>query len=155
MFGPPEDASLYPIFVYGTLRRGGKNHGLLRHRTLHEQPAFVERMRLFSLGAFPMMIHGDGVVHGQLVTLQPFLYQEILADLDRLEGYRPDDHDKSLYRRELLPAYVDNQHEPMMAWAYVGQAALINPRHPRIESGDWLEYRQLILQKTRFGRFCD
>ncbi len=155
MFGRPEDNHLYPIFVYGTLRRGGNKHDLLRHRTLHEQPALAEGMALFSLGAFPMMIPSDGVVYGELITLQPFLHREIMADLDRLEGYSPQNRDASLYQRDLIMVHSVDRAVIQMAWAYVGQQGLLKSTDLRIEGGDWLQHRQQLLQKTRFGRFYE
>lgn len=147
--------AFYPIFVYGTLRRGGKNYGLLRHRTLTEQPAYVDGMDLYSLGPYPMMIHGTGVVFGELLYIPPFLYDEVLNDLDRLEGYQPEQHAESLYRRILIEVMTVAFSEPVSAWAYIGDSLMIEPNDPYIESGDWLEYRRVILQNTRFGRFYE
>ncbi len=57
------------MFVYGTLRRGGSSHDRVRYRLLNIQLAFVENMCLFSLGPYPVMLHGDGRVYGDIIKL--------------------------------------------------------------------------------------
>ena len=61
----------------------------------------------------------------------------MLAALDEIEGYRPDDHDRSLYVRSLAAvALPDGTSES--AWAYFYNAPL--GRATRIPSGDYLEH---------------
>jgi gamma-glutamylaminecyclotransferase len=74
-----------PVFVYGTLKRGGSNHLFLtRQKFLGEvrtAPGFV----LYSLGDYPGMVRapGDTVgVTGELWSVD----DACLAELDRLEG---------------------------------------------------------------------
>src|SRR5437762_2284312 len=78
-----------PLFVYGTLRHGQENYALLRGNTVAELPAIIERMALYSLRAYPMIVEGESVVHGELMTLHPRVYSRLLTDLDQLEGFRP------------------------------------------------------------------
>jgi gamma-glutamylcyclotransferase (GGCT)/AIG2-like uncharacterized protein YtfP len=61
----------------------------------------------------------------------------VLAALDDLEGYRPDDPDRSLYTRQHADVRLpDLTHAP--AWVYFYNAPL--GRAPRIQSGDYLEH---------------
>lgn len=153
MCGENKHTAQYPVFVYGTLRRGEHNHDLLRERTLTIQPAKAEHMQLFSLGAFPMMVQGEGVVIGELIELQPFLYAEILQKLDRLEGYRPDSNECGLYQRKLLPVYDQHHGRLVSAWSYVGDMLYLDETCPLIHDGDWVQYRLSLIRDTRFGRF--
>ena len=76
------------VFVYGTLKRGERNHGLVApylHRVL---PGFVEGFRLYHLPrgphrpyAYPGMVPGEGRVFGEVLFLRP----EALSLLDALE----------------------------------------------------------------------
>lgn len=153
MFGNPSTNGQYPVFVYGTLRQGQQNYDLLRNRTVTELHAHITDMQLYSVGAFPMMVHGNGLVHGDLLELQPFLYDHLLRKLDHNEGYVPNHHDRSLYRRQLVVVHVNATNSTRMAWAYLGQANQIDRGCTHIESGDWVQYRWQQMQKTRFGRY--
>ena len=71
------------VFVYGTLRRGGENHGLLEHvrcvSVTRTQPAFT----LYDLGAYPAMVAGGvTAVEGETYEVDA----ATLARLDQLEG---------------------------------------------------------------------
>lgn len=72
------------VFVYGTLMRGRKAHGLLEaHGARFLGEAGLDGYALYDLGAFPGIVPEDGaVVRGEayLLSLQG------LADADRYEG---------------------------------------------------------------------
>jgi gamma-glutamylcyclotransferase (GGCT)/AIG2-like uncharacterized protein YtfP len=130
-----------PLFVYGTLRHGQENYSLLRGNTVAETPAVIERMALYSLRAYPMIVEGDSVVCGELMTLHPRIYTRLLADLDQLEGYEPG-IDRTEGRTELA------------AWVYVGDARILAQEpHILVAHGDWRRYRHELIQGTRFGGF--
>lgn len=76
------------VFVYGTLKRGQRNHPLVvpyLHRVL---PGSVAGFRLYHLGAgerrpyaYPAMVPGEGRVYGEVLFLSP----QALPLLDALE----------------------------------------------------------------------
>lgn len=71
------------LFVYGTLKRGQRNHGLLRVARFLGEAVTVPLYTLLDLGPFPGMIPGGTTaVHGELYEVEP----ELLARLDRHEG---------------------------------------------------------------------
>jgi|GEM_PF-2250105 len=93
------------VFVYGTLKRGGKFSSLLADAECLGELCTPRRYRLFDLGPWPVaMPPGAGqrkgtALHGEVVRVD----RRILARLDRLEG--------SAYRRERLstpwgPAWI-------------------------------------------------
>ncbi|MER5580635.1 gamma-glutamylcyclotransferase family protein [Streptomyces asoensis] len=100
-----------PFFVYGTLRPGEVNHGLLlRGRTLREEPARLTGAVLYRGPGYPYAVEEPGgTVTGEIVTPLPRAYARLLAELDRLEEYAPGDPD-NLYERverevEVTPAH--------------------------------------------------
>lgn len=153
MFGLTNTNGQYPIFVYGTLRFGEQNYDVLRGRTTTELHAHTTDMELYAVGAFPMMVAGEGVVHGDFMQLHSFLYRQVLEELDRIEGYNPSKREESVYRRELVTITINATNQPRLAWAYVGQAYQIDNGCTHIQSGDWVKYRFKSMQKTRFGRY--
>ncbi|MEU4683276.1 gamma-glutamylcyclotransferase family protein [Streptomyces xinghaiensis] len=90
--GEPGDRSArLPVFVYGTLRPGGRHHTRLLHgRTDHEEPARLPGAVLYEGPGFPYAVEEPGrEVHGHLITPRAAHYGELLAGLDALEGYTP------------------------------------------------------------------
>ena len=136
MADPPTDF----VAVYGTLRRGERNHGRLARATfigtaivsgaLYDVPTAPGRT--YPYPAF--RLEPDGHV---VVELYRLLDDDLLADLDVLEGYDPADDPGSQYARRA----VDVPKGPVeRAWIYVHQG----PRTElgeRIPDGDWARYR--------------
>ena len=81
----------YSVFVYGTLRpRQGNYRRLLACRTVRESPATAKGLALYGTG-FPYAVPQPRArIVGDLITIEPALYREVLAELDALEGYHPD-----------------------------------------------------------------
>src|SRR5664279_6424112 len=103
MYRQPEGSAMtrqHSIFVYGTLRPGQVNYRrLLANRTVRELPATAKGLALYGLG-FPYAVPEPGArVVGDLITIKPALYSEVLADLDQLEGYRSSQPASSHYIR--------------------------------------------------------
>lgn len=90
-----------PLFVYGTLRPGEKNHRrYLQGRIVRSCPAVVRGRLFFVLdGGYPYLQPGDSTVKGDLVFLQPASRQATMAEIDRLEEYDPGNERGSVYLR--------------------------------------------------------
>jgi gamma-glutamylaminecyclotransferase len=72
------------VFVYGTLKRGGSNHGLLRGQRLLASARTRGGFRLFDLGGYPGLVEapaGGRAVEGELWAVDA----RCLERLDRLE----------------------------------------------------------------------
>ena len=94
------------------------------------------RAALFDLGLYPAAIPApDGHVWGEVYEVADS--ETVLAALDEIEGYRPDDPDRSLYIRQQTGVLLPDS-TLATAWAYFYNAPL--GRAPRIASGDYLEY---------------
>lgn len=134
-----------PLFVYGTLRRGQHNYArLLAGYTVSELPATITGMRLYSVGAFPVMTEGDPahMVYGEWMIVHPLFYHRVLEQLDHLEGYNPAAEaaglQPGLYRREKRRVQLEGGGEAL-AWLYIGNPAeLARLPHAEIPSGDWV-----------------
>jgi len=104
-----------PLFVFGTLRRGECNHGLLEGRYEQVLPAVLHDYRL----AEPLMIEPvpGGVVRGELYFIHTPVYEVTLADCDALEEIPFGELVGDEYeRRSVIVLTNDGRHE---AWAYV------------------------------------
>lgn len=130
-----------PVFVYGTLRPCEGNHGwALAGKTVAEVPATVAGLALYDGPGFPYAIstgNPEDQVHGDLITIRDDLYDEVLARLDGLEGYRPGG--RGLYDRIAVTAVSGT--DAVQAWTYVvppRRLPTVLARHARIRSGDWL-----------------
>jgi gamma-glutamylcyclotransferase (GGCT)/AIG2-like uncharacterized protein YtfP len=111
------------VFVYGTLMRGGRYHGLLARARHLGAARTTSGYRLYDLGPYPAMIReGDGVVTGELYEVDA----ATLVELDRLEGH-PD-----LYLRQTVE--LDGG-EVVTTYLFVDATEL--RRSPVILSGNW------------------
>jgi gamma-glutamylcyclotransferase (GGCT)/AIG2-like uncharacterized protein YtfP len=82
-----------PVFVYGTLKRGGSNHVFLRGQKFLGPVRTAPGYTLYSLGDYPGMVRAPGDTAG--VTGELWSVDDAcLAELDRLEGL-----DEGLYER--------------------------------------------------------
>jgi gamma-glutamylcyclotransferase (GGCT)/AIG2-like uncharacterized protein YtfP len=129
------------LFVYGSLRAGGRGHGWVqRTAPVGLTPARAQG-RLFHLPAagFPAMVPGPGAwVLGEFIGYEDeAALASALQDLDQVE-----DVEGGLFQRQLLPVWLDSGH-CYQAWAYVFPA----DRLPQLEregvellGGDWAAY---------------
>ena len=139
---PPARCTLRPpvadfVFFYGTLMAGfdrRRRAGIDSKLTYRGRGSI--RAALFDLGIYPAAVPApEGVVWGEVYEMsEP---EAVLVALDDIEGYRPDDPDKSLYSRARADVTLpDGSVE--QAWVYFYNAPL--GRAPRIPSGDYLEH---------------
>ena len=77
----------------------------------------------------------QGVVWGEVYETQDTA--SVLAALDEIEGYRPNEPERSLYTRILTEVTLEDG-RAAQAWAYFYNAPL--GRAQRIASGDYLEH---------------
>lgn len=125
------------VFFYGTLMAGfdrRRRAGIDSKLTYRGRGAI--RAALFDLGIYPAAVPApEGHVWGEVYEIAD--EETVLEALDDIEGFRPDDPDKSLYARAkadvIMPGGTVEQ-----AWVYFYNAPL--GRAPRIASGDYLEH---------------
>ena len=76
-----------PFFVYGTLKKGGRNECVWPDRNAFVQPARLANACLYDFGPYPCLVEGDDIVEGELWTVESSLYEATLRVLDELEGF--------------------------------------------------------------------
>jgi gamma-glutamylcyclotransferase (GGCT)/AIG2-like uncharacterized protein YtfP len=124
-------------FFYGTLMTGFDRR---RRVGIESKLTYVGRgsihAALFDLGIYPAAIPADdGRVWGEVYEMVDA--RAVLAALDELEGYSPDDPDRSLYTRARVPCSLEDGRS-VEAWVYFYNAPL--GQAPQIASGDYLEH---------------
>lgn len=134
-----------PFFVYGTLKPGESNYArYLVGQTIAEVSAWLDQGTLFTEGPYPFLVlesdlaRPEEQVFGTLITLRPSVYELVLQDLDRLEGYVVGGT-QNLYERIIMD--ILTEHGPYRAWVYVVGAQMLaqiragNLR--KIPGGNW------------------
>jgi gamma-glutamylcyclotransferase (GGCT)/AIG2-like uncharacterized protein YtfP len=121
------------VFVYGLLKSGCELHHHCAQGTFIGEATV--RGGLYSLGEYPAMIEGDGIVHGEL-----YRFEDIAVTLevfDEIEDYDPQNPESSLYVRTVKPATLDKDKTSVQAWIYVYNRDVkgLTP----IKSGNWPE----------------
>lgn len=126
------------VFFYGTLMTPFNRPGRQR---VESKLAFAGRGRiraaLFDLGIYPAAVPAgdDSTVAGEVYELlDP---ATVLGALDEIEGFRPNEPERSLYLRVVTDVTMDSG-PTRQAWAYFYNAPL--GRAERIPSGDYLEH---------------
>ena len=153
-----------PFFFYGTLRPGERNYEqLLKGRTRREENGWwLEGAELYlhavssylhlkpgvttyqPSGSYPYMTEGKGRVAGHLVELKPELYDTLLTELDWLEGYSEGAPDEESEYLRVVREVVHENGTRCQTWVYLGAPHAFAREAPylsRIESGDWLAWR--------------
>lgn len=125
------------IFFYGTLRTGFDRTARAGVDTFLK---FTGRAwikgKLFDLGIYPAAVPAtDSRVWGEVFEMVDA--PAVLGALDRIEGYRPAEPERSLYTRVQVAATLDDG-RTQDAWVYFYNAPL--GRAPRIASGDYIEH---------------
>jgi gamma-glutamylcyclotransferase (GGCT)/AIG2-like uncharacterized protein YtfP len=114
----PQERQL--VFVYGTLKRGERNHHWLEGASWQGE-AELSGVLLHDLGPFPMAVIGEGTAIGEVYAVE----EQGLARLDELEGF------PRLYDRQMLSLNDGRQ-----AWVYLGRPRQV--RHaPLVVGGSW------------------
>jgi gamma-glutamylcyclotransferase (GGCT)/AIG2-like uncharacterized protein YtfP len=125
------------VFFYGTLMAGFDRR---RRAGIDNKLTYLARgsitATLFDLGIYPAAVPArQGRVWGEVYEMTDS--QTVLTALDRIEGYSPEDPDRSLYTRDEAEAILpDGTAVPV--WVYFYNAPL--GQAPRIQSGDYIEH---------------
>lgn len=110
-----QSAVKYPLFAFGTLRRGHENHHYLTDRY---QQAIRARLHGYArLHGLMIAPQADGFVDGELFFLNPEDYNSTLAGCDELEEIPIGKLVGHEYQRKLVT--VETSEGPIKAWAYV------------------------------------
>ena len=120
----------YLVFIYGTLRKGGRAHHLMK-KALFKAHGSVSG-RLVHVDEYPGLIFcEDQQVHGELYEVG----DSLLRELDRYEGcFESPAH----YVREKVVVLLENG-ESINAEVY--RFNLLEPHHERIIGGDWIKWK--------------
>lgn len=103
----------HAVFVYGTLKKGFRNHKRLKRKRLIGVPGTALGLQLRESGgqSYPFAVLGEGVVHGEVYRVD----EKTLEELDVLEGH-PD-----WFHREPIEVLLATG-ETVIAWVYLNEA---------------------------------
>jgi gamma-glutamylcyclotransferase (GGCT)/AIG2-like uncharacterized protein YtfP len=111
----------YPVLTYGTLRPGHHNYMLLDGYTTYEADVQVQGFDMYVFPGFPYVLDGKGTIKGTLSFIDPEFYNEVMADLDYLEGFSAEGNPWNHYDRTLVD--VEFAGTTIKAWMYVARQA--------------------------------
>jgi gamma-glutamylcyclotransferase (GGCT)/AIG2-like uncharacterized protein YtfP len=128
------------VFFYGTLMAGFDRR---RRAGMDDRLTYIGRGSihgsLFDLGLYPAAVPAtEGRVWGEVYEVLDSA--TVLPALDEIEGYRPEDPDRSLYVRSPATVTLPDGSE-RTAWVYFYNAPL--GQAERIVSGDYLEHMKV------------
>lgn len=123
-----------PVFVYGTLKRGGRLHGNMEGFNFLGEANISGR--LLNCGSFPGFVEseGDECVRGEIFQIQPEAGTALQIEaLDRIEGFSGFGARRNLYERRIVLT-TDGSGNDIPCWAYrwMGKDGL-----PEVTGGVW------------------
>lgn len=116
------------LFVYGTLRQGFGNHGLIRHCQKIADATIPATLHVS--GWLPMITHPVEPNHRVMGEIYELIDQETVRRVDRLEGH-PD-----WYCREEVEA-VTPDGQNMTVWAYFMPPDRLDSNNAVADGGDY------------------
>lgn len=120
------------VAVYGTLRKGGSNHSVLGASKFIGQGKTVNKYQM-SANGIPF-VHPDIPLHNAVVEVYD-VTDEQLPRVDRLEGYNPENHEGSWYKRVPIPIRLDDGKKVTASIYFNDQIG-----STIVESGDFNDY---------------
>lgn len=138
-----EAAATRPVFVYGTLRAGERNRSLVADAA-RTAPAWLDGHALHGHGlSHPYVTPAPGArVRGELVWPADGGAGELLARLDRLEGFAGDGDPANHYDRVVRTCRLDDGAR-VDAWVYLAgpeaRRRLAGGPDRTVGSGDWAD----------------
>ncbi|GGR75139.1 gamma-glutamylcyclotransferase [Streptomyces aureoverticillatus] len=145
-----------PVFVYGTLRPGERNHAAyLRGRITSTTPARLPHTVLYAGPGYPYAVETPEAtqVDGDLITPDPTAYETLLAALDHLEDYSPGDP-RNLYERVAREVTCEDGTRTR-AWVYVAAprlAARLRATGSPLPGGRWPNEARPAFEDEREAR---
>lgn len=135
-----------PFFVYGTLRAGEPNHGIVRRHLILSEGGSVGDYALYDNLFFPYAVASEGnTVIGDILHVGSDDYLTVLAALDLLEGV-----EVGHYVRNVVTVLTENDEE-VQCWMYTAgpavYAEIMQGRFDLIEGGDWIKH----YEKRQYG----
>ncbi|WP_411825972.1 gamma-glutamylcyclotransferase [Luteolibacter sp. AS25] len=121
-----------PVFVYGTLRKGGSNHFRMAGADFVGGGKVSGKM--FRIDWYPaLLLGGDTSVKGELYLVS----DKTLAELDDFEGITPDCEESREYHRVKTPVRLDSgETEEGWVWEWIGDTETVE----LLDTEDWLTY---------------
>ena len=132
------------VLVYGTLLTGlNKIYGNIMDNAQLVGCALLDKAILYDIGNYPGIKEGDGIVIGEIFEIN----NEILTELDYIEGYDKMNEDISLYLRKQKEVTLLHNGEKMNVFAYFYRKSCTGKM--QILHGD---YRRYLLEKKTIGQ---
>ena len=122
------------VAVYGSLRQGMGNHGLLRGQEFVGTTVTDEPFAMYSLGGFPKVVLRGEKVCPIVVEVYNVDEQGLVA-LNRLEGFSGSNDGSNFYDRSTVSTPLGDVEIYHIEDGYGGTRGLV-------ESGDWVEFRK-------------
>lgn len=121
------------VAVYGSLRKGMGNHGIISGNEFYKQDTLTGNFRMVSLGGFPGVVRTEEVAT-IVVELYKVQTQAALSRLDMLEGYRGPDQSNFYTREEVVTDTGEVCDIYLLDEESYGS-------YERVDSGDWVAFK--------------
>jgi gamma-glutamylcyclotransferase (GGCT)/AIG2-like uncharacterized protein YtfP len=132
-----------PVFVYGTLRSEASGQRAFDGALDQITPGQLPGHQLFQTHLPYVAESGpaDSAVTGELLTIKPGNYADMMDRLDSIEGFRPGSPERSHYSREARMVTLPGGGQ-QLAWVYHGGPGFSYSEDRLVPGGDWIAARR-------------
>ena len=134
------------VFVYGSLREGFFNYDkYLKGKVVSITPAKIENKIVYHMPykGYPAILDGNGTVYGEVMEINPDIYNETMTAMDKMEGFISDNNPENEYEKLVLEVeHLDtNKKENCYVYFYNKDIdSKFNSKSILISHGDWVKH---------------
>ena len=134
------------VFVYGSLREGFFNYDkYLKGKVVSITPAKIENKIVYHMPykGYPAILDGNGTVYGEVMEINPDIYNETMTAMDKMEGFISDNNPENEYEKLVLEVeHLDtNKKENCYVYFYNKDIdSKFNSESILISHGDWVKH---------------
>lgn len=125
------------VFVYGTLKEGGRFASCFDSRRLSVKEGAINGSMFSVSGAYPAVIFGgDSIIHGEVHEFADDDAKDVQNHMDGIEGF-VEGRDGNLYNRITVDIQVGDELIECETYEYNSELEALKKRMKQIEDGTW------------------
>lgn len=125
------------IGVYGTLRKGERNHKVLRDSKFIKTIR-LEGYKMYGISGFPAIIKGE-LIDSIVIEIYRIIDDTIAMELDLLERFDRNYPASSENHYIVQLVKIESEKEPIEIYTYDHAPENVKERGPQLRSGDWVK----------------
>ncbi|WP_428817167.1 gamma-glutamylcyclotransferase family protein [Clostridium butyricum] len=134
------------VFVYGSLRESFFNYDkYLKGKVISIKPGKIHNMVLYHMPykGYPALLKGTGTVYGEIMEINPEIYDETMKAMDEMEGFISENNPQNEYEKKLLKVEHLDDKKTEQCYVYFYNKHIdpdFSNKAVLIPHGDWVNH---------------